>query len=148
MKNRGRGGTDSFGSAMRTRSGVRAPRRTPAGTRAASGQARSARRARGKIGSEEGIEQRGGNLRGALQMLRVRRGEKLWRFRGKFDFRLYTAPQFRRLLAGADQGPRRYAVLARLMEGELKDLREGLEITELASHLQGQLVAVHPASRI
>jgi hypothetical protein len=29
-----------------------------------------------------------------------------------------------RLLAGADQGPRRYAVLARLMEGELKDLRE------------------------
>ncbi len=31
--------------------------------------------------------------------LRVRRGEKLWRFRGKFDFRLYTAPQFRRLLA-------------------------------------------------
>ena len=31
--------------------------------------------------------------------LRVRRGEKLWRFRGKFDFRLYTASQFRRLLA-------------------------------------------------
>ncbi len=32
--------------------------------------------------------------------LRVRRGEKLWRFRGRFDFRLYTAPQFRKLLAG------------------------------------------------
>ena len=31
--------------------------------------------------------------------LRVRRGEKLWRFRGKFDFRLYTAAQFRKLLA-------------------------------------------------
>ena len=31
--------------------------------------------------------------------LRVRRGEKLWRFRGMFDFRLYTAPQFRKLLA-------------------------------------------------
>jgi SAM-dependent methyltransferase len=31
--------------------------------------------------------------------LRVRRGEKLWRFRGKFDLRLYTAPQFRKLLA-------------------------------------------------
>jgi SAM-dependent methyltransferase len=31
--------------------------------------------------------------------LRVRRGEKLWRFRGQFDFRLYTAPQFRKLLA-------------------------------------------------
>jgi len=31
--------------------------------------------------------------------LRVRRGENLWRFRGKFDLRLYTAPQFRRLLA-------------------------------------------------
>jgi SAM-dependent methyltransferase len=32
--------------------------------------------------------------------LLVRRGEKLWRFRGEFDFRMYTAPQFRRLLAG------------------------------------------------
>ena len=31
--------------------------------------------------------------------LRVRRGEKLWRFRGTFDFRMYTASQFRRLLA-------------------------------------------------
>jgi len=31
--------------------------------------------------------------------LLVRRGEKLWRFRGKFDLRLYTAPQFRKLLA-------------------------------------------------
>ena len=31
--------------------------------------------------------------------LRVRRGEKLWRFRGKFDLRLYTAAQFRKLLA-------------------------------------------------
>ena len=30
--------------------------------------------------------------------LLVRRGEKLWRFRSKFDLRLYTAPQFRRLL--------------------------------------------------
>ena len=29
-----------------------------------------------------------------------------------------------RLLAGADQGPKRYAAVARLMEGELKDLRE------------------------
>jgi SAM-dependent methyltransferase len=32
--------------------------------------------------------------------LLVRRGEEAWRFRGKFDLRLYTAPQFRRLLAG------------------------------------------------
>jgi SAM-dependent methyltransferase len=31
--------------------------------------------------------------------LLLRRGEKLWRFRGKFDLRLYTAPQFRKLLA-------------------------------------------------
>ena len=31
--------------------------------------------------------------------LRVRRGDKLWRFRGKFQLRLYTAPQFRKLLA-------------------------------------------------
>ncbi len=31
--------------------------------------------------------------------LLVRRGEKLWRFRGKFDLRLYTAAQIRRLLA-------------------------------------------------
>ncbi len=31
--------------------------------------------------------------------LRVSRGEKLWRLRGKFDLRLYTAAQFRRLLA-------------------------------------------------
>lgn len=32
--------------------------------------------------------------------LLVRRGEKLWRFRGRFDLRLYTAAQFRKLLAG------------------------------------------------
>lgn len=31
--------------------------------------------------------------------LRVRRGEKLWRFRGRFDLRLYNATQFRQLLA-------------------------------------------------
>jgi SAM-dependent methyltransferase len=31
--------------------------------------------------------------------LRVHRGEKVWRFRGKFDLRLYTALQFRKLLA-------------------------------------------------
>jgi SAM-dependent methyltransferase len=31
--------------------------------------------------------------------LRVRRGEKLWRFRGRFDLRLYNATQFRKLLA-------------------------------------------------
>ena len=31
--------------------------------------------------------------------LLVRRGEKLWRFRGKFDLRLYKAGQFRKLLA-------------------------------------------------
>jgi hypothetical protein len=31
--------------------------------------------------------------------LRVRRGEKQWRFRGRFDLRLYNASQFRALLA-------------------------------------------------
>jgi SAM-dependent methyltransferase len=31
--------------------------------------------------------------------LRVRRGEKLWRFRGRFDLRLYNANQLRKLLA-------------------------------------------------
>ncbi|MGA2253342.1 MAG: class I SAM-dependent methyltransferase [Thermoguttaceae bacterium] len=31
--------------------------------------------------------------------LLVRRGDRLWRFRGKFDFRLYTAAQIRKLLA-------------------------------------------------
>jgi len=31
--------------------------------------------------------------------LLVRRGEKVWRFRDKFDFRLYTASQIRKLLA-------------------------------------------------
>jgi SAM-dependent methyltransferase len=31
--------------------------------------------------------------------LRVHRGEKLWRFRGRFDLRLYNAAQFRKLLA-------------------------------------------------
>ena len=31
--------------------------------------------------------------------LRVRRGEGLWRFRGKFDLRLYNAAQIRKLLA-------------------------------------------------
>jgi hypothetical protein len=35
--------------------------------------------------------------------LRLRRGEKLWRFRGKFDFRLYTAAQIRKLLASVPQ---------------------------------------------
>ena len=30
--------------------------------------------------------------------LRVHRGEQLWRFRGRFDLRLYNATQFRRLL--------------------------------------------------
>ena len=32
--------------------------------------------------------------------LRVRRGETQWRFRGRFDLRLYNASQFRKLLAG------------------------------------------------
>ena len=31
--------------------------------------------------------------------LKVRRDERIWRFRGSFDLRLYTAAQFRRLLA-------------------------------------------------
>ena len=31
--------------------------------------------------------------------LLVRRGEQVWRFRGQFDLRLYTASQFRKLLA-------------------------------------------------
>ena len=35
--------------------------------------------------------------------LRVRRGERQWRFRGRFDLRLYTAAQIRSLLASVPQ---------------------------------------------
>jgi SAM-dependent methyltransferase len=35
--------------------------------------------------------------------LLVRRGERVWRFRGKFDLRLYTASQIRKLLASVPE---------------------------------------------